>query len=100
MDSLVTAAKKRIGIKYCGGCNPLYERVEMVDRIQFRFNDRFLFFRYDEPDIDGIVLMSGCQRACATQNLDRTIPYYSVTRENDVDTLLGWLKSLIAKGDF
>lgn len=90
---------KRIGVKYCGGCNPFYERVEIVWRIQSQLNDPFLFFRHDEPDIDVMVLLSGCQRACAAQDLNRTVPHYSVTGENDFEALMGWLKSLTAKGD-
>jgi hypothetical protein len=93
--------RKKIGIKYCGGCNPGYERVEMIQRVQFRFNDRFLFFRHDEPDIDILVLMSGCHRACAGKDLNTAkIPHCSVTGENDFDTLINWLKSLNQKGDF
>jgi len=93
--------RKKIGIKYCGGCNPGYERVEMIQRVQFRFNDRFLFLRHDEPDIDVLVLMSGCHRACAGKDLNTAkIPHCLVTGENDFDTLINWLKSLDQKGDF
>ena len=93
--------KKRIGIKYCGGCNPGYERVEMMERIQLRFNDRFLFLRHDEPDIDVLILMSGCPRACAAEDLNTTkIPNCLVTGEDDFDSLIDWLKSLDRKGDF
>ena len=100
MDQLM-GVKKRIGIKYCGGCNPGYERVEMIERVQFRFDDRFLFLRHDEPDIGALVLMSGCHRVCAGKDLDLTkIPHCPVTGENDFDTLIKWLKSLDQKGDF
>jgi hypothetical protein len=93
--------RKKIGIKYCGGCNPGYERVEMIQRVQFRFNDRFLFLRHDEPDIDVLVLMSGCHRTCAGKDLNTTkIPHCLVTGENDFDNLINWLKSLDQKGDF
>jgi hypothetical protein len=93
--------KKKIGIKYCGGCNPAYERVEMIERIQFRFNDRFFFLRHDEPHIDVLILMSGCHRACAGENLNtKKIPYYSVTGENHFNSLINWLKSLDQRGDF
>jgi len=92
--------KKRIGIKYCGGCNPGYERVEMIEQVRFRFNDRFLFFRHDEPDIEVMILLSGCHRACATQDLNPTeISRYSVTGENDFENLIDCLTSLHEKGD-
>jgi len=93
--------RKKIGIKYCGGCNPGYERVEMIQRVQFRFNDRFLFLRHNEPDIDVLVLMSGCHRACAGKDLNTAkIPHCLITGENDFNNLINWLKSLDRKGDF
>ncbi|MBS3907883.1 MAG: hypothetical protein KGZ49_12695 [Syntrophaceae bacterium] len=97
-DTLVEV-KKRIGIKYCGGCNPSYERVEIVRRVQSQLNDRFFFLSYDRPDIDVMILLSGCQRTCAAQDLNRTISHYSVAGENEFEALMGWLKSLTAKRD-
>jgi hypothetical protein len=91
---------KKIGIKYCGGCNPGYERVEMIERVQFRFSDRFLFLRHDDPGIDVLILMSGCYRACAGENLNTTkIPRCSITGANDLESLVNWLESLGQKGD-
>ena len=92
-------SKKKVGLKYCGGCNPSYERMEIVQRAQSQLNDRFLFLPYDRPDIDVMILLSGCQRTCAAQDLNRTIPHYSVAGENEFEALMGWLKSLTAKGD-
>jgi hypothetical protein len=84
--------KKKIGIKYCGGCNPAYERVEMIQRVQSQLKDRFLFLRHDEPDIEVMVLISGCHRACASKYLNPTkIPHCSVTGENDFEKLIDWL---------
>ena len=91
---------KKVGLKYCGGCNPSYERVEVVQCIQSQLKDRFLFLRHDEPDIEVLLLLSGCHRACAAQDLNRAVPHYSLTGENNVEALLGWLKSLAVKGDF
>jgi len=90
----------KIGIKYCGGCNPGYERVEMVERVQFQFKDRFSFLRHDEPEIDGLILMSGCQTGCAEDLNSTRIHSCSVTRENDFENLIDWLKSFDQKGGF
>ena len=91
--------KKKIGIKYCGGCNPSYERVEMIERVKFRFDDRFIFLCHDEPNIDVFILVNGCQRACASKDLNPLkIPLYSVTGENDNEKLIDWLNVLDGKG--
>jgi len=92
--------KKKIGIKYCGGCNPGYERVEMIHRVQFRFNDQFLFLRHDEPDIEVMLLVSGCPRACANKNSNHPkVPSRSIVGESDFKSLIDWLVALDEKGD-
>lgn len=92
--------KKKIGIKYCGGCNPSYERVEIVRLAQSELKDRFLWLRHDQPGIEFMVLLSGCARACATQDPHPTeIPRYSVTGEDDFENLIDCLSSLHEKGD-
>ncbi len=92
--------RKRIGIKYCGGCNPTYERVEMIERVQFRLGDQFLFQWHGDEEVEALILVSGCQRACADQdsNQDRN-SIYSLTGEGDYETLIKWLTDFIEKGD-
>ena len=73
----------------------------MIERIQFRFSDRFFFLRHDEPDTDALILMSGCHRACAGEDLNiANILHFFVTAEDDFDSLIDWLKLLERKGDF
>lgn len=92
--------RMRIGVKYCGGCNPNYERVEMIQRVRSQFENRFHFIRHDQKDLDVLVLMNGCSRACAAQNLNQAeVPRYSVTEENDFENLMDWLIVLEEKGD-
>lgn len=89
---------KKIGVKYCGGCNSTYERVEIIQKIRSRLEDQFLFLRHDEPGIDGLVLINGCLRACAGQDFNqKKIPFYSITGVDDFETLMNWLASLNEK---
>jgi len=93
-------ARKKIGIKYCGGCNPTYERVEMILKAQSRLDHRFVFFLHDQTDVEALILMNGCSKACTLQDSNPTeIPHCSITGENDFETLMGWLESLDDKGD-
>jgi hypothetical protein len=90
----------RIGVKYCGGCNPTYERVEMIQRVRSQLENRFHFIRHDQRDLDGLVLMNGCPRACAAQNFNQAeVPRYSVTEENDFENLINGLIVLEEKGE-
>jgi len=91
--------KKRIGIKYCGGCNPLYERVDLVQKVHSSLKDRFLFLRHDQENLHGLILVSGCPRACASKHLDQTeILLRSVIEENQFENLIEWLTTLDGSG--
>lgn len=83
----------RIGIKYCGGCNPYYDRVGVVEEIKERLGERFLFLRHDEKDLAGLIAVSGCSRACATKNLELgSLPSYSMAEADSLDSLIAWLR--------
>jgi hypothetical protein len=93
--------RKKIGIKYCGGCNPTYERVEMIQRVQSLMKDRFLFLRHDQQNLDLLVSINGCPRACAGENLNQAeVHYRSIIRESDFENLIDWLTAFDEKGDF
>lgn len=73
----------------------------MVERIRFRLNERFVLLRHDEPEIEAMVFLNGCQRACADRDFNpHVLPHYSVTGEGDFKDLMKWLISLDEKGDF
>jgi hypothetical protein len=93
--------RKKIGVKYCGGCNPSYERVEMIQQVQSSLKDRFIFSIHDQQDLDMMVLVNGCPRACANKNSNHPeVPSRSIVGENDFNSLIDWLKAFDEKGDF
>lgn len=87
--------RKKIGIKYCGGCNPTYERVEMVQRVKYKLEDQFLFLRNDQQDLDAVVLVNGCPRSCVEKNLNpKEVPCQLIIGESDFERLIEWLAAL------
>jgi hypothetical protein len=56
--------KRRIGLKYCGGCNPLHDRVRTAHGIKESLKDRVEFVSYEDEDIEGILIIAGCPTAC------------------------------------
>ena len=90
--------KKKIGIKYCGGCNPTYERVELIQRAQALVEGRFLFLGYEERDLCALVFVEGCPRACGCVDLKQGgLPSRSITEETDFESLINWLRALDRK---
>ena len=55
--------KKKIGLKYCGGCNPSYDRVATVHEIQKKL-DHIELVPWDTEDCDTILVVTGCESAC------------------------------------
>jgi hypothetical protein len=56
----------RIGIKYCGGCNPKYDRADFVDRLKEKFRGRMEFDTAKEGLIyDALLVIGGCRSCCA-----------------------------------
>ena len=61
----------RIGIKYCGGCNPTYEREKIEEIIRKNFNVEIIYTS-NSKDVDVLVCISGCKRACACEAIEAT----------------------------
>jgi hypothetical protein len=55
---------KRVGLKYCGGCNPSYDRVEYVQAIQEAAGSRIEWVSLDTGGFTTILLVSGCDKQC------------------------------------
>ena len=55
---------KRIGLKYCGGCDPSYDRVEYVRAIQEAAGDRIEWIPLDEGGFTTVMLVCGCDTQC------------------------------------
>ncbi|TCO79523.1 hypothetical protein [Marinisporobacter balticus] len=56
----------RIGVKYCGGCNPRYERKAFVDKVSKNLGEMYDLVVAKEGEIyDFILVMGGCMNCCA-----------------------------------
>jgi hypothetical protein len=56
---------QKVAIKYCGGCNPDYDRVDLVKRIKQSLNGKVEFVSLEDKNIDLVPAIEGCQTACA-----------------------------------
>lgn len=55
----------KVGIKYCGGCNPRYDRTKIVSRLREEFPGLDLFPARENAEADLIVVICGCRVQCA-----------------------------------
>ena len=56
-----------IGVKYCGGCNPRYDRVQTAKKIMAMFPE-FTFLINEKSCTDTAVILCGCSVACVAKD--------------------------------
>ncbi|MBP1744832.1 MAG: cat2 [Firmicutes bacterium] len=89
-----------IGVKYCGGCNPRYDRKKIVELLMERFSHSFEPADEDR-EYDMLVVLCGCSSCCAG------IEQYKVKNRNilmvrscdDLEAAVGAIRNL-REGDF
>jgi hypothetical protein len=55
----------KIRVKYCGGCNPRYDRVALVKRIEERLSGKASLVGAEGNGISLVLAVEGCSTACA-----------------------------------
>ncbi len=69
----------RVGVKYCGGCNPEYDRVAFVEQIKERLEGKVSFVPPESEGADIILAVNGCRTACADLSRFRGVETWTVT---------------------
>ena len=55
----------KVGLKYCGGCNPEYDRVALVRHIEESLQGKIAFVTPEGEGVRLILAVEGCSIACA-----------------------------------
>ncbi len=80
--------KVRIGLKYCGGCNPRYDRVQAVGYLRERLQGTVELVSYEDPDIAGVLVVAGCPTACVDPEPFKERPVWVVTNRQQIEDFL------------
>ena len=56
--------KTRIGIKYCGGCNPTFNRVAFIMDLAASLDVAVQWVSFEDEDIPLLFIVNGCEIAC------------------------------------
>ncbi|MBR9980212.1 MAG: nuclear transport factor 2 family protein, partial [Desulfatitalea sp.] len=78
----------RIGLKYCGGCKPGYDRVAAAERIAAQLRPKAVLLPPDSPALDLILVMQGCPTACADLAAYHAPAIRSVTSPAEADRFI------------
>jgi len=58
----------KVGVKYCGGCNPVIDRKRVLEGVQeLVFRDGIGFVPAADPEAVTVLILSGCPADCATR---------------------------------
>jgi len=82
----------RFGVKYCGGCNPRYNRSEIVEKLKKDFPDAVITSTTIEHDYS--IIIAGCNVACVHHDQVHGVKgKILVKSEKDYEILLKIIKA-------
>lgn len=54
-----------VGVKYCGGCNPRYDRPELLNKLRKAYPDVKFDYAKEGVETDLLIVLCGCTAECA-----------------------------------
>ena len=94
-------AEKKIAVKYCGGCNPRYDRAALVSRLAGDFPE-LIPTSSREPGCTLALVVNGCSCRCAAHDdIQAVKDKIVVCAQEDYDELRQAVSRLVSteKGD-
>ena len=90
-----------IGIKYCGGCNPRYDRKEMKESLQKSIEDYCssknleVSVSYAEEGVayDFLIVIGGCGNCCASYEQYDAVHVLKIRSEDEEDSVIRYIES-------
>jgi hypothetical protein len=80
--------KLRVRIKYCGGCNPEYDRVAIVDHIRQSLQGKIEIVGAESENVDLILSVNGCSTACADLKSFEGLKIHTITSMEDSENFI------------
>ncbi len=84
----------RIGLKYCGGCRPAYDRVELTKEIKRRLGGRIEFVSPYTEGVSLVLAVQGCPVACADLSPFAQHEVWSVTCPEEAEGFITYIESI------
>lgn len=86
----------KVGVRYCGGCNPTFERVGAVESLFRELRGKAQAVGYREDGIQALLLVCGCPTACpAEEGIPSGLPSFLLRAEEELASASMWIKSLL-----
>lgn len=88
---------RRVGIKYCGGCNPRFERVALIEKVREHFQGKIEFESAKEGQMyDGLLVVGGCSNCCPSyEHFETETEPILIWDQEHYETLIAKINKLI-----
>jgi len=77
-----------IRVKYCGRCNPGYDRVEAVERIRNALKGKAVLSVSDKGKPDLVLAVQGCETSCADLSPFTDVEIIMISSVNDIESAI------------
>jgi 4-hydroxybutyrate CoA-transferase len=86
----------KIGIKYCGGCNPRYDRKKFIEQIKEALGENFTFEVAKEEEMyDFLLVVGGCTNCCANfTNIRTEKGIFCIKKHDDYEKVIHVIKKI------
>jgi hypothetical protein len=84
----------KIGVKYCGGCQPDYDRTELVAAIADRLGPDIKFVSANSSEASMILAVQGCKTACADLTSFEHLEVWTITSPEQADDFIKYANAL------
>ena len=84
-----------IGVKYCGGCNPTYDRVALVKGIEERLRGRASLVRADSEGVSMVLVIAGCATVCADLSPFEGLEVWTITCPEDAEPFIRHIEAMM-----
>ena len=71
----------KVALKFCGGCDPSYERVEYWEAIREAAGEGITWQRPDQGGHQVMLVICGCDTACPVEELPQDEPMLVITND-------------------
>lgn len=85
-----------ICVKYCGGCNPKYDRKKIIDNLKRDFQNISIITQLENATCDFALIISGCMRSCVNhKDIEGKYGKFVITDLKDYEILKSILDKLV-----
>ena len=81
-------ATVKIGVKYCGGCNPEYDRVGVVKQIEESLRGEVEFVSPESEGVALVLAVEGCSTACADLSAFQGLEIRKIANMEDAEKFM------------